>query len=940
MAGWRDAPIVSGPTAAAAPAWQSAPVVQPTPATAATPEPGLDVPGVDYSGVDATPEAAPASVIPREVMLPLAAATKGVLADNPLSVGVDLTSAGLNAGSTLLNGLFHTNLPAIKDPAFGTNWMAQRGGDAYKAVTGQDVPQPETPGERIGYGATELGANAVATEGLGSLFKQIARLMDRPMVAPETTTTSPIFRGEAPSGPTAGTAARAGLAGAGAGATEAAYHEYGSEHVKKVPVVGPFLDALADTGSLLAGGVGAGALGEVGRAGAKVAAAPFKAAKDVVLPKPGFVMQDGTVPSQRNLDAAASIVQNRAADISRARQEVADTSRDLSTTTRNLPTVGAMSGDPGLIDLEKQLRTEPEAAPAFVQRDREVRQAALDAANRIAPETAVGRTFTDTADAISQKGVKDALPIDSARGSKPTASEALAPVVKDTLTSAQDRKNSAFKAIDPNDEVRRPAAPFTDATKTIRDSSGSMSDPALQPGAIMDRIDKAAEAGDGTVSFKDINALRPEISQRIAQARAAGDGELAKNLEVIKKTINEDAESLANEGNDAGKRAQAALDIYKNEFAPIWNRGPGDAATKFRKDFNKDRFEGTRTEDSQVAGRFLQPGQPEKAESLKRVIDSSATPGEGRKAASDYLLGDLADSGAVGPSGKLDPQKIKVWESKWGPTLDTVPGFRGQIDDIKKMADEAAQNEKAFAHVTGKDPVEAVKSILGSDDPEREMRDIVARVGKGSAAHDGIKASILQYLKEEATGTAEHATSTGEYALSPAAVANLFKKNERVLAEVLSPDEMASLQQSRMMLSKLKNLEQQATPGSQTADKLAGREKLMRYMEVAIKATQGGLRGGNTMRNIKLLAALNGGGPDQVKKLLVEMQFNPDLADHLFGRVVKGAKPKNFDAGRYMSLVVGGTVARRNVHNDNPNVLKITVGGNASKTPANSVEKN
>lgn len=945
----------------------------------AAPEPGLSVPGVDYG-----PEPTPAPPVDpnRQLSLDLLAANKGMIADT-LGMPVDLTTAAMNGGSYLANmvaklfGAQNDVTPYIQNPAGGSQSIAALGGQAYKLLTGKDVYQPETPAERMRYNTVEIGANAGATEGISPLLRAIANAGRVENIARPTTTSTPIFREAEPVAlPNPETIGKATLAGAGAGAAQGAYREYAPDAVKDSPA-GPILDLLAAA----LGGVGGKAIGDVGKAASNVAAAPVRrAVNSVVAPEKNaaFTMQDGTTATNKDLDVAAGIVQKTATDPLKAKQAVADTTNQLGGASPVVPTTGAMSGDAGMVGLEQKLRMDPNYRPAFIQRDQEVQQAALTAAGDVAPSTAVGRTFTDAAnaeqaareaagradvaateanlDSLGQQQAQSAGTVLAAKGTEPAASAALDTTVKTTLRSAQEKKNQAFAEIDPRGEVPRPVAPLAEKAKAVKDEAGALAGPNSTPDELISRIEKAAgEDGDGTVSFRDINALRPEITARIAEARKAQNYPLADSLQTIKKAIDDDVANLATEGSDAGKRAQAALDIYKNEFAPVWNAGPGDEAAKFRKDFNLDRTAESTTPPSQTAGRFLQPGQPEKAASLKRIIDSSSTPKDGERAVGQYLMADLATSGAVDAKGAINPAALKTFRQKWGTSIDMSPDFKAQLDALESGATadsakavqlktqlrqqqaalaEIEKNDTAFRHVVGKSPSNAVASIFSSDDPERAVEEIMGRIGKGSAAHDGLKASVREYLVEKGTTSALQKTSTGDNPLSFAKLDTLFKQNQKALSRVFSPEEMASLQAAHKFLASLKNLEMQSLAGSATAERQGLGDKMWRVVEIGLKTLHGGLRGGNEVRNLKLAAALQGGGPDQVAKLLVEMQFNPELAMHLFGRNVPKAGNTKFDAKLFNRLVLTGSVARGEPKK------RVEIEVPVGKTPANSVEKN
>jgi len=899
----------------------------------------------------------------RQGILGANAITKGLVADTA-GLPVDLMTLFLNAGKGAINlggralGQDQDVLP-YTDPRttfMGSQWISDTTGKAFEAVTGREVYTPETPTERIIYNAQELAANAAVTEALGPSLRSLMGLFQRAEVAAPTATK--VFKGPAAHQPTPGSMTSAAAAGGGAGVAQGAYQENYSDSVKNIPYIGPVLDPALDVASALVGAIGGKAAHDVAKLGTNTVAVPAQeAVRRMFDDNTGFTLSDGTKASPKNIDVAASIAQDAAVDPRKASAAVAETVDALAPQSNIRPTTGAMSADPGLVSLEKRLRLDPSVNSAFIQNDQAVQQAARDATDTIAPQTSTGRVFTDAAEAevaarneVARQGVADVEGkitdleaqrlantsiVTNAKNTGSVASESLDPIVKKTLTSAQEKKNTAFAQIDPEGQVPRPVAPLAEAGQQVKAEAGALAGPASTPDDIIARIEKAAgEGGDGTVSFKDINALRPEISARIAEAQKAGNYPLADSLRTLKKAIDDDVANLANEGGEAGKRAQAALDIYKNEFAPIWNAGPGDPATKFRQDFNIDRSGQSTTPPSQTASRFLQPGQPEKAASLKRVLDSSDNPAEGGRAVGQYLLADLASSGAVDAKGALVPEAVKSWRTKWGDTLDLSPEFKAQLDALesgaaadsqamkkltaqlqqqKAVLDEVKANDTAFKHVVGKSPAKAVEAIITSGDPERAVAELMTTIGKDTAAHDGLKAAVREYLVEKGTTGALYKTSTGDNPLSFAKLDTLFKQNEKALSQIFSPKEMQSLQAAHKFLGSLENLKMDALPGSATAGRMALSDKMWKVVEIGLKTLHGGLRGGNELRNLKLAAALQGGGPDQVSKILVEMQFNPELAQYLFGRNVPKRGHGEFDAKLFNTIVLGGSVARNDV---------------------------
>jgi hypothetical protein len=991
--------------------YQTAPAPSPAPAPAAAapsedaPDLAPPAPGVNLyqNGTLATPAPAPPPAPAedgRQTALDVQAADKGAVADLA-GLPVDLTAGALNAGLAGVNVAGHALgnpndvLPYIRDPVGGSENLSQVGAAANSVVGGPHVYSPAemTPQELARYRTVEMAANAASTEGLGSLFSKLGRLALPPEVAPATNGPQ-VFRG-APSvehvaTPTAiGTAA---AAGAGAGAAQSAYEQHVSPVVKKIPFIGPEADALLDALSGYGGAVGASGLTAAGRTAARVASVPVRAIAERVMPgeaQGSFTLQNGAVAAPKDLDAAATLAQRAAINPQQAAENIAATTNALRAQGPVVPTAGAMSADPGLIGLEQKQRLEADQKPAFIQNDKRVQQAAVDAASQIAPPSAVGRTFTDTANAMqaarvaaAQGGVDAtqqqidhleaeranvAQPVAAARNTQVPASQALDKTVVDqTLLPMQEKNAAMYAAVDPNKQAIVSADPLLDAAAAVKSTLGDFNNPdKVIPKGLLSRIEATAPdnkldpdleaeiaqmspkaqaqireqlagpAEPAETSIGDIVQVYPELATTEQRARRAGNYTLADNIRTLRGAMDDVISHAAENGDPAGQAALMARENWQKTLGTVFSDGPGGPATQLRKNFNLDRFGRSTAPPENTAGQFLQAGQPQKAESLKTIINASADPASGQRAAGQYLAADLAGSGALDAQGHLNPQAIANWRAKWGEsTLDTAPDFKKQLDSLQQAAatgkdqasqlaqqlrtrqaalQSAQQNDTAFKSVVGASPANAVAGIFASKDPEATMKEIVGQIGSGTAAHDGLKAAVREYLTENATTSALQKTSTGTNPLSFAKLDTLFKQNEKTLAQVFSPEEMNKLQAAHSFLSSLKNLEQQSLAGSATAERQSAQERLWKIFEIGLKARYGGLEGGNKLRNIKLAATLQGGGPNVVNHLLGEMQFNPELAGALLTRKVKNASRDSYDAKLFDSLVVPAATARNNI---------------------------
>lgn len=866
---------------------------------------------------------------------------------------IDLTNALMNLGLRGVDLVVpgdQSNLRMSDNPIGGTRQIS----DLIESVVPGEPYQPEemTPLQKMGYEANDLGTAAmlpgVALERLAA--KQAAKL---PFLEPFT---QPYNRGATPMSDAA--------AGVGAGVAASGYEQFTPEQIKEK--LGPVGEVIA----MLGGATGANLLENVVRGGWQAVTGTAKKIATGGVEADLPLNPDGTFVKSKDADAAALYTQGSASNPILAADTIGSKVNDLSPFGPNgVPTSGVLSDDAGLIAAEKAARLDPDRFKNFTAADQATERAALDNAQKIAPETAIGRQFTDAVGGAHQQRVQAARgtvddiagrqrtieEVDAAyatglnaqRGNRPVASQALDARVTERLTADQARKNAAFEAIDPEGTVQRPIQPLQDAVSDIEARTGVLNDPAGQPRAMMDRVGQLAEESP-TVSFADLNAARPELASQIAAARKAGNYTLADNLQTLKNVIDSETERLALEGGEAGVRAQQAMAEYR-DFAQTWARGPGDEGSKFRKDFNLDRTNRTTTPPSQTAERFLQPGQPEKAASLKRIVGNDPA---GRRAAGEFLTADLANAGVI-KNGRIDPNAVRNWMANWGDeALNLSPEFRKQIDDLLQRSDtnatdagvlaralkEAEENAltaerdtEAVRAVLGKDPVNAIASILKSGDSERTIEELVRSIDGNEAAQNGLKAAVREYLFERATTAGISRTGTGENPLSFAKLDELFKQHENVLKHIFSPEDMNFLRASHKFLAPLKNLEMRTTVGSQTSPNDRLWEKISKPLEVGLKFRLGVLKGGGVMRTLNLWRQMLPNGDAAAQELISRAWFDPELAKHLLTRDVSSVGSASYNA-KLIRLLSYGKAAAPEEEKRQP--VEITVrGGQNSVAP-------
>ncbi|MER9494163.1 hypothetical protein NKI86_20300 [Mesorhizobium sp. M0320] len=868
---------------------------------------------------------------------------------------VDLTTAGLNLslaaadrGARILGGDGVDY--RFRQPFMGSDWIASKAAKGHEAVGGKLVgPESVSPNTRMIGEATRFGTGAV----LGG-----ASLASAPVQAATQAEgrLAPILGGyAAPYRDAPRALVGDAAAGAGAGATVSSYDDYVPDWMKeRLGSFGPMVAALI-------GGIGGAGVHSVG-SGAKDLAETV--GRDLVVgkadPAAPVYADAGRRFSRSEMDEAARAVQAQASNPTQAAATIREGAADARqfASEGQLPTTGALSGDVGLTLLEREARSKN--PKPFIERDRATNARASQIVSEMAPPGSNSRDFTDAAANMRQsreaaaqaelasaksaeQGAAEqmktaAAPFAAGAGQKVAASRNLdTHVVDQSLRPMQERKNAAFASVDPDRTVVRDAKPIIQAAQSIRQSLGRLNDPSsVLPMRTLDRIAALAPdaGGTGTISFGELNALRPELAATLAKARTAGDFALADNVQALQQALNRETERLAAESTPAGVRAAEAQRIYSQEFAPVWNRGPGDEATRFRRDVNADRGARTLSPPSATADRFLRPGQPEKVESLRRVLNSVPDPAAAQVEVRRYLVADLAESGAIDPaSGQFRPDALRRWRNQWSDSLDAAPGFKSEIDNLigsvnggaeragslaagvrgaESRLSDTVKNRGALGLAIGKDPVNAVSSVFQSGDPANAMKSIVGEIGTNKRALGGLKSSVVDYLAQRVTSPAVQRTSDAARPIDFNKLENLFNEHETTLAAVFSPEEMNTLRQAHRLLKPQKELSHPGSAASLYERKKS--EEAWNLLEGGLKARFGVLKGGSILRTVRIFVATLPNKDTAVRDIILRMHFDPELASHLLGRNVKVDTPLwNHKLNKLFAAAAG---ARANVAGD------------------------
>jgi len=624
-------------------------------------------------------------------------------------------------------------------------------------------------------------------------------------------------------------------------------------------------------------------------------------------------------------------------------------------------------------------RTRPQDAnqQAFIDRGTQMYDETLGAARQQVDE-AVAAQQAARDDLIRQNAELEAY-----RANQPLVSSALAEDFESARRFARREKNLLYDAVDPKTPVRgdflkeavdRIDAQMSDAEKL---AGGPYAEIANRIRRLVTRVDpKTGKPVIRDVTYADLKALRAQVSEarrnaiRQSGQSVAGSGADVERLDQLSAILGR----MADEINPDAAR------FYREEYAPRFKQGRAGEYGAAIDRAVATGGESSATRDSQFAERFLR--HPEDAASLRRALTpiplaeqtDNILPGPGGTAKTsrptgldpkaeqnvkEWMLGDLAKSGVLTDNAEIRYDRFKRWADRNREIINQFPELAKTVDEelaraqrggalSKQLAEDVARAKEnlgmterqlrlsALQHLIGKEPVKAVGSVIRGDNASKHMAELVERFRGDDEALKGLKDATIEWLKQEA-GLKRAITGYDDAVrLSADKIEGLFQKHEETLAKLFTPEEMNSLRQARKLIADAQKLDIKTTGGSNTYDKFMAAQhdtqrRQWRVLEAALKARYGVLKGGGVFRTIRLFAESLADRPDAISDILLEAQFNPDLARHLLTRDVEHLSSPDWNAklNRLLAAAIGGRESGRSDEERRPLELTITEPANA-----------
>lgn len=283
------------------------------------------------------------------------------------------------------------------------------------------------------------------------------------------------------------------------------------------------------------------------------------------------------------------------------------------------------------------------------------------------------------------------------------------------------------------------------------------------------------------------------------------------------------------------------------------------------------------------------------------------------------------------PDGIINAKHLDAWKAQHAPALGVLekaaPGSTAVFESAAKAGDhmaEVAAQRKATIDAYQKDavgrllkvedPADVVKtvgSIFNRADAVKEMRTLAQEAAKNPQAIEGLRKSVVEYMKDRLISNTEAATS-GKNLIKADAFQTFIAKNHTALRQVFSDQEIGAM---RAIAQDLKRANRSITAaklpgGSNTAQDLAAmgandlKQSLMsKLFTHAMGAGAGFVGGGGPWGaavgalGSHVLLGLRESGIKNVEDLIQRAMLDPDLAKTLLMKA-----PKKVDTGSELTL--------------------------------------
>lgn len=595
----------------------------------------------------------------------------------------------------------------------------------------------------------------------------------------------------------------------------------------------------------LGGGVAGGALTQLGIGAARATPQMFTGLYRYLEPSFGE-------EAQRRV--AARQFAERSASPARALDILENEPREILPGSE--PTTFELTGDVGIGKMQR--RAETQDAGAFIKRQGEQALARETALRQVAPEGSpveVSALLRDRLAAVEQLETQAAEAAEARvrsiierMGGNVTPEEAgrlMRQELQAAKTEARKERTRLYELIDPEQRLNVVATGLRDASAAIRAESA---DPLSKP--LEGEIRAIVEAAEGVGDVIPFNALR-QFDTRISDAMRSelmtnGETNTYRQLGAMKRGVVDAMDNAVEnqrryEADAIASGQMSADDSLENRLRSQWgigeapsagvaapNLGPENVraleeakaaqrayATTFREGPVGDVLRPGKSQgeyklgfDADVGPNFFRAGDTGR-QSMEAFQQAAADSPGAEVAMREFITTSMLRETVDPKTGLIDEVKFNGWRRKYESALSAVPEINrlfGSVADASANAAEIAiaarerikeAQQSAFAKIIGAEDSATVSrsvgEIFGRPNAASMMRDLARATDANPDARAGLQKAIADYIRGRFITTTEAGTSDA-LLIKSAQFQNFVRQNRRTLSQVLSPEQVNTLQ--------------------------------------------------------------------------------------------------------------------------------------------------
>jgi hypothetical protein len=419
-------------------------------------------------------------------------------------------------------------------------------------------------------------------------------------------------------------------------------------------------------------------------------------------------------------------------------------------------TFGELTGDPGIVKLERSTMREPGPfAQEFIERQKQNDEAIRAVIAKQRPkgdignvletysdiEKKAGETVTKAQTQLGAETEKLGMGTGTLEAGQTIRSEASAAEKAARKKAGEMFKEIPQEKIDANpilnkiDELTTPKDPFDDITKNVPEEFGT--------------IKEVLSESQGEATAKDLQNLRSRLTQRLRDMRTSGERNRFKESKMIDLigSIDKSLDLAGEIPGEIGQKLKTARSFFKKEVIDKFQTGNVG-------DILKPGRSGYRVEDAQVSSKFFKPG----ASGKQAAMDFNAAIGENPKAKQaieDAVKQDLLSKFS---GEEITEGGLRRWLNRNKQALDEL-NLTNKFNNVKKAREQltdALSFQKEFqkseaAKVLGSDPDIAIKSALGAKNTGRAAVNLMQATKGNKEAQAGLRNALEDYILSQST---------------------------------------------------------------------------------------------------------------------------------------------------------------------------------------------